>query len=268
MAQADAPGRATRFLAVVASGLGLRAAAVLLRNVRTGQLEYTATTLPDQAGKLLGDPAGRVMALMQRAAEERRAFLVRRAGDDPLLQALHAADPTIATLAILPLVDRGPVGILVLAGDDTSLAAETIRTLNPALRLFAVLVSPSRDGAPSDPALLRELAAARAQNEGAAFEIAQLRARIDELETAARRTAEVPAGEASQTLASAVAETVRKVGDLVAEVVAPAAASDLVVVIDAATAWERFAIRDHRIVALSPSGDVVAALAAAQPGRV
>ncbi len=275
--QAGAPERARRLLDVVAGGLGLRAGAVLVRTAPGADLACVASTLPEPARAVLVDPAGRTMTVLRKAVDERRAFLMRAASDDPLLRALHAADAAIEAVAVLPLVDCGPIGVLVLAASEAALAAETLRTLTTDLRLFALLVSPLRDAAPpvpttepaADPATREALEAARAEIDRQAYEIAQLRQQIEALEgqigTAAR------AGPSAGAVAAAAAATSRDVGDLVATASAmtsPSGSTPLVVVVDASKVWESYAIRDHSIVVVSPTSDLASQVRALGPARV
>src|SRR6185295_16784735 len=126
--------------------LGLRAGAILFLDAATNALTPAASTFSSAATASLSDGNGRGLALARRAVDERRALVARRSADDPLVRALHETDASVDTVAILPLVDRVSVGVLVLAGNETTLAVDVIRTLNPALRLLALLVSPYRDG--------------------------------------------------------------------------------------------------------------------------
>jgi hypothetical protein len=116
---------------------------------RDERAQPAASTFSSAATASLTDGSGRGLALARRAVDERRALVARRSADDPLVRALHESDESVDTVAILPLVDRVAVGVLVLAGNEATLAVDVIRTLNPALRLLALLVSPYRDGAPA-----------------------------------------------------------------------------------------------------------------------
>jgi len=278
VAQAGAPERARRLLDVVAGGLGLRAGAVLVRAAPGGDLTCVASTLPEPARAVLVDPAGRTMTVLRKAVDERRAFLMRAASDDPLLRALHDADAAIEAVAVLPLADRGPIGVLVLAAGEAALAAETLRTLTTDLRLFALLVSPLRDAAPpvpttepaADPAAREELEAARAEIDRQTYEIAQLRQQIEALEGQIESAANA-AGPTAGAVAAAAAATSREVGDLVATASAmtsPSGSTPLVVVVDASKVWESYAIRDHSIVVVSPTSELASQVRALGPARV
>lgn len=190
--EGDALGRARRFLQVVTEGLGLRAGGLFLRALETGQLDCAASTLPASVSRLLTEPGGRLGVLARRAVEERRAFVLRRTSDEPLVQTLREADPAIETVAMVPLADRQPVGILVIAGSEAALAPEIIRTLNPGLRLLAVLVSPLRDGVRTVAGDPGELEAVRTERDQYARSIIELQERVTELEAGLREARAEP----------------------------------------------------------------------------
>jgi DNA-binding response OmpR family regulator len=282
MASADVAVRAARYLEVVTSGLGVRAGAILVRE-RSGELGRTATSLSSAANALLADQSGRGATLARRACEEGRAFLAHRGTDDLLMRAVHEADPAAETIAILPLVDHHPIGVLVLAGDERTLAADVVRTLQPALRLLALLVSPSRDLATSD-AVGRRVEQLVAERDAHAQTILVLEAQVVELEAAlaaARAAAGKPEGVPVMVLppelepvdeAPAPAPVVEvRAPEAVAPpppVVVEPETTSTVVVVDAAGEWERYAVNDHKIVVVAPGADVVALVRAERPGRI
>src|SRR5262249_24299447 len=145
-----------------------------------------ASTFSSAATASLTDGSGRGLALARRAADVRRALVARRSADDPLVRALHEADESVDTLAILPLVDRLAVGGLVLAGNESTLAVEVIRTLNPALRLLALLVSPYRDGvaAGSNEEVESVRAELDAEREASMITLMALESQVAELQAA------------------------------------------------------------------------------------
>jgi CheY-like chemotaxis protein len=263
VAQADFTGRALRLLGVVTEGLSLRAGALVLRNVSSGQLDCIASTLPEPGRTMLLEPGSRTVGLVRRAAEERRGFLARGTGEEPLLNALRERDSGIEAVAVLPLVDRSPVGVLVLAGGASALAADTIRTLTPALRLLALLVSPVREGAPADPAVQRDLEAARAESARQAAEVTRLQARVAELEARlGSGSAESSAARATRALdeTSATAHAV--------EAMAAPEGPPLLVVVDTARFWESYAVPNHALVVVAPGDGVAAQVHALHPSRV
>jgi len=275
VAQADGSGRAARYLEVVSSGLGLRAAALLVCDPETGGLEAAASTLSPGATAALTEAAGRGAALARRAIDERRALVARRSADDPLVRALHEADPAIETIAILPLVDRAPVGVIVLAGDETTLATEVVRTLNPALRLLSLLVSPHRDGAAREREAEGRSEALRAERDAGTLAIRALEAQVAELEAAftkARSQTVSPAADERTPLTperveEAAAENVRMTAALGAAV-APDAVAATIVVVDTALDWARYPVRDHDVVVTEPSPEGVEQVRAARPARI
>ena len=265
LTQADAAGRARRYLEVVTSGLGLRAGALLLADPSGQRLVCAASTLPAAARALLEEQGGRDWALARRAADERRAFLVRRSSDDPLVSLLHEADAAVETVAILPLADRGTVGVLVLAGDEASLASESVRTLTPAVRLLALLASARRDGIgaaapPADDGARAEQSA----------EIARLRARVAELERQLPgRGAAHPASATPSRRVEPAAEAPSPPAHTVA---APTSADDdrvrTILVLDVASDWEHHPPERHRVVVVAPSADSGTRAAAESPDRI
>jgi DNA-binding response OmpR family regulator len=271
LATAGARDRARRYLEVIAGGLGLRAGALVVREAGTERLECAASSLPAAANALLTDLTGQTSPLVRRACDERRAFLARRATDDPLVRAVREADPAVDTLAVLPLTDRAPSGVLVLAGDETSLAAEVVRTLNPALRLLALLLAPHRDGGAGDPAAAQEADALRMEVAAQRRTIQTLESHVSDLE-AALTAARAAATEAAQVIQEI--EPTQVVAS--APDVAPArAAGDAdggsiatIVVVDAEHAWERYALDGYRVVVVAPSPDAAAEVDAAHPTRV
>jgi DNA-binding response OmpR family regulator len=275
LAEADAAERAARYLGVLSSGLGLRVAAVLLRDPANDRLTCLATSLPQATAALLDEAADAGGVMARRALDERRAFLVRRSTDDPLVHALHEADPAIESIAILPLVDRTPVGVLVLGGDDTTLAADVVRTLTPALRLLALLVSPARGGTAADPAGERRAVDLRAERDLQAETIAELEARIVELEAALASARAVPPREPATpaTVAATAADNAQAAEALAvaaAREPAPAATpgNQTIVVIDTSGDWERHTVRDHRLVVAAPGPGTAAQVSAEGPSRI
>ena len=270
MAHADVGGRARRYLDVIASGLGVRAGAMLLHDVTVGSFHAAASTLPQAAQALLADSTGRCGQLARRAAEEHRAFVARRATGDPLVRALHESDPMIETMAILPFADHGPGSVLVLAGDDITLATDVVRTLNPALRLLGLLLAPQRGEASSDASLGQRLGVLQAECHAQARKIAALEAQIADLESVlATVRATPPVAVTPAVVEAIVAETARAAQGLVRD----AAAADgppaqTTVVLDTSTAWEAHTLSDHRVVVVPPSSATVAQLGAEPPSRV
>ena len=306
--QADAAGRAARYLGVVSNGLGLRAGALLFLDAATNALTPAASTFSSAATASLTDGSGRGLALARRAVDERRALVARRSADDPLVRALHETDESVDTVAILPLVDRVSVGVLVLAGNETTLAVEVIRTLNPALRLLALLVSPYRDGGPpaaSDEAakavqaeLDAERAAAMVTLLALESQVAELQAALDVARAAAVRApeptpapiVETPAPPPVAQVEAVAAENARQAAALeaaaasevkapVADVAGPAAAGGravtegppdpgAIVVVDAALDWTRFPVHEKRIVMVSPAAESTDAIGGATANRI
>jgi DNA-binding response OmpR family regulator len=267
LATAGARDRARRYLEVVATGLGLRAGALVVRDGGE-RLECAASTLPPAVNALLTGESGHVSPLVRRACEERRAFLARKATDDPLVRAVREVDPAVDSLAVLPLADRGLTGVLVIAGDEASLAAEVVRTLNPALRLLALLVAPQRDGVVPDPEAVAEAETLRMELAAQRRTIQTLESHARELEAAlATARAEATVAAASEILPMAEARPV------VAPTPAAAEADDgtsiaTVAVVDSERAWERYALDRHRVVVIAPSPDAAAEVDAAHPARV
>jgi DNA-binding response OmpR family regulator len=270
LSTAGARDRARRYLDVVVGGLGLRAAALVVRESGSERLECVASTLPAAANTLLTDLTGG-SPLVRRACDERRAFLTRRGTDDPLVRAVRETDPAVESLAVLPLAERGPSGILVLAGDDASLAAEVVRTLNPALRLLALLVAPHRDGGAGDDAATQEAETLRMELAAQRRTIESLEAHVRELEKAliaARAMAEreVAAAHDAHAIEPVAAAIPRPVP---APAVADATgATPTVVIVDVERAWERHAIEGHHVLVVAPSSDAAAQVMAAKPARV
>jgi CheY-like chemotaxis protein len=296
--RADAAGRAARYLGVVSDGLGLRAGAILFLDAATNALSPAASTFSGAATESLTDGSGRGLALARRAVDERRALVARRSADDPLVRALHDSDPSVDTVAILPLVDRVAVGVLVLAGNETTLAVDVIRTLNPALRLLALLVSPYRDGV-SPPAHAIAQAELDAERDAAMVTLLALEAQVTELQAAldAARAAAVqgpepapileapaptPAPSPVARVEAVAAENARQAAALEAAAVRadepPAAESSSpvvagspdpasIVVVDTAIDWARYPIAERRILTVPPATES-AAIGTAAPGRI
>jgi FixJ family two-component response regulator/cell division protein FtsB len=270
LANADGAGRARKCLHVVASGLGVRAGAILVHDVSTDRFQVAATTLPPTAIALLADPAGRCGQLARRAATEHRAFVTRRATDDPLVRALHESDPMIETVAILPFADHGSGSVLVLAGDDITLATDVVRTLNPALRLLGLLLAAQPGGPASDAALAQRLDELQAECTAQAEKITALEAQIADLEGAlATARAASPVPMTPGVVAAVVAETARAAEGLVRDAAAEdGSPTPTIVVLDTATAWEAHEITGQRVVVVPPSSTTVAQLRAEPPGRL
>jgi CheY-like chemotaxis protein len=291
--EGDALARARRFLQVVTEGLGLRAGGLFLRAMATGQLDCAASTLPASVSRHLTDPGGRLGTLARRAVDERRAFVLRRTSEEPLVQELREADPAIETVAMVPLVDRTPTGILVIAGSEAALAPEIIRTLNPGLRLLAVLVSPLRDGARVDTVDPGELEAVRIERDGYARQIIELQGRITDLESAVEVARSTPptgtlAGMVEVVEPATPPEIAARIprpmpapsGSAVGAMPLPSAAAGgapaaedpnaekVLVVIDTTSGWERHEVHGHRIVALAPATDLAARVRALAPNRL
>jgi DNA-binding response OmpR family regulator len=266
-AELDASGRAHRYLDVLTTGLGLRGAAILVRDVASGSLSAAASTLPADVTERLTDPTSRGGALARRAVEERRALLARRSADDPLVRMLSEADPAIAAVAILPLADRSPVGVLVLAGDETTLATDVVRTLHPALRLLALLVSPHRDGVPNDGAAEQKTEMLQAERDAQALTIRQLEAQVADL-AKALADARSEAALASVAANAGKAEAAVTKAPPIAATVAPSGDPSLIVVVDTAIDWSRHVPRDHRVVVVAPSPESVERIREEAPGRI
>jgi len=273
VASADAVGRARRLLSVVSAGLGLRGAAVFLKTGPAGDLACVASELPRGAGAILGQGSvTQGTRLVRRAFEGRRAFLVRKTSDEPLLAALREADDAIDTLAVVPLADRAPVGVLVLAANDLLLSAEVVKSLNPALRLLGILLSPARDGlggSAGGSELRDALESERDRGSRLAQEVAWLRTRLDEL--AARSSAAPPPTVAR--VEAAVAATAQEAHALVDALGAggsatPAPSPPVVLVVDAGSTWEDIAVAGHEIVLAAPEGELVQWAQAASPARI
>ena len=268
-AELDASGRARRYLDVLTTGLGLRGAAILVRDPANGRLRAAASTLPADATEPLSDPATRGGALARRAVDERRALLARRSADDPLVRMLNEADPSIETVAILPLADRVPVGVLVLAGDETTLATDVVRTLHPAIRLLALLASPHRDAVLSDGAAERKVEMLRTDRDAKAETIRQLEAQVADL-TAALADAKSEAALAGVAVNARKAEAVATQVPLNAPAlpVAPSGDPSLIVVVDTAIDWSRHVPSEHRVVVMAPSPETVERIREELPGRI
>ena len=298
VAQADAAGRAARYLAVVCDGLKLRAGAILFLEAATNAISPAASTFSISATASLTDGSGRGLALARRAVDERRALVARRSADDPLVRALHEADESVDTVAILPLDDRRAVGVLVLAGNEATLAVDVIRTLNPALRLLALLVSPYRDGVAAgsneDVEVIR--AELDAEREAARITLMALESQVSELQAAldAARAAVVqapeptaiveahaPAAPPIAQVEAVAAENARQAAALeaaaatTAEPTAPttgpvATAPDAasIVVVDTAIDWARYPIAERRIVTVPPAPESSDTIGATAPGRI
>ena len=283
---ADAGARAARYLEVVADGLGITAAAILIREPGGEHLTCVASRLPVAANLLLEDRTGSGSALVRRASDERRAFLARRATDDALVRALTRADTGIETVAILPLADRRGVGVLVLAGTEAKLAADVIRTLTPALRLLSLLVAPQRDAtaapAPAvDPTAELRLEAMRAERDAQAQTILMLEAQvvelekalIDEREHATGGPAMGPAGTPASGPVLAQVEAVAAENSRVAAALATGgplpedAALAPLAVVDTAMDWSRYDLGEQRVVVMAP-GTALEALRAEPPNRI
>jgi CheY-like chemotaxis protein len=253
---------------------------------RSGTLGRTASTLSAAANALLADPTGRGGALARRAWEERRAFLAHRGSDDLLMRAVHEADPAAETIAILPLAERQAIGVLVLTGDEKTLAADVVRTLNPALRLLALLVSPSRDVVTSD-AVGRRVEQLVAERDAQAQTILILEAQVVELEAmlaAARAVAPEKADAVPvMVLAPEVAATAADATPPPRLVAVPAPApieppvptpapepeiTTTIVVVDTPGEWERCLAPEQRVVVVAPGPESVSVVRRERPGRI
>jgi DNA-binding response OmpR family regulator len=268
LATAGARDRAQRYLEVVTGGLGLRGGALVVRDAAGDRIDCAASTLPAAANALLGDAAGQASPLVQRAFAERRAFLARRGTDDPLVRAIRGVDPAVETLAVLPLADRAAVGVLVLAGDETSLATDVVRTLNPALRLLALLVSPHRDGAGSDPTAAREAEASQIELVAQRRTIQALEAHVKELEAAVFEARAAAVSEPIVMASVAVGVESASVLEAAAVVAETSGEIPTIAIVDAERGWERYAIEGHRLVVVAPSPEAAEQVAAAHPVRV
>lgn len=277
---ADAGARAARYLEVVADGLGITAAAILIREPAGEHLSCAASRLPVAANLLLEDRTGSGSALVRRASHERRAFLARRATDDPLVRALAQGDTGVETVAILPLADRRPVGVLVLAGTEAKLAADVIRTLTPALRLLSLLVAPQRDAtaapAPAvDPTAELRLEAIRAERDAQAQTILMLEAQVVELEKAliderehVARAATPAADPVLARVEAVAAENSRVAAALATGAPLPEdAALAPLAVVDTVVDWSRYDLGEQRVVVMAP-GTALDALRAEPPSRI
>jgi DNA-binding response OmpR family regulator len=277
---ADAGGRAARYLEVVADGLGITAAAILIREPAGQHLTCAASRLPAAANLLLEDRTGSGSALVRRASDERRAFLARRATDDPLVRVLAQGDTGVETVAILPLADRRPVGVLVLAGTEAKLAADVIRTLTPALRLLSLLVAPQREAtaapAPAvDPTAELRLEAMRAERDAQAQTILVLEAQVVELEKALiderEHVARAAAPAADPVLArveAVAAENSRVAAALATGGPLPEDATLApLAVVDTVMDWSRYDLGEQRVVIMAP-GTALEALRAEPPSRI
>jgi DNA-binding response OmpR family regulator len=277
---ADAGARAARYLEVVADGLGITAAAILIREPAGEHLSCAASRLPVAANVLLEDRTGSGSALVRRASDERRAFLARRATDDPLVRALAQADTGIETVAVLPLADRRPVGVLVLAGTEAKLAADVIRTLTPALRLLSLLVALQRDAtaAPApgvDPTAELRLEAMRAERDAQAQTILMLEAQVVELEKAlidereqARGNPAVAPHPVLAQVEAVAAENSRVAAALATGGPLPEdAALAPLAIVDTVMDWSRYDLGEQRVVVMAP-GAALDALRAEPPNRI
>jgi CheY-like chemotaxis protein len=266
LAGLDAGRRSARYLEVVTGGLALRSAAILVHDPTSGALRAVASTLPPVASALLADPAGRTAALARRAFDERRAFLARHRGSDELLvRALHDADPAVETIAVLPLAERSAVGVLVLAGDERTLAADVVRTLHPALRVLAMLLAPHRDGTARGPESL-EADMLRLERDAQARTIASLEAHVAELEAAlaAARAAAIRAPAPTPHVGAVRAEPT--IED--APTVEPEEATPTILVVDVAAEWPRPAGPDQRLVVVEPSPATPTRVREERPSRI
>jgi len=196
--------------------------------------------------------------------------------------------------------------VLVLAGNETTLAVDVIRTLNPALRLLALLVSPYRDGVPGGSNQDVEVVRAEldAEREGSMIRLMALESQVAELQAAldAARAAVIQAPEPTPAPAPVVeapappappiavveavaAENARQAAVLEAAAVSVAEPSDAakpapapgtarpadaasIVIVDTAIDWARYPIAEHRILTVPPAPESADAIAAAAPGRI
>lgn len=296
VAQAEAGARVARYLDVVAEGLGIRAAAILVREPAGEHLSCAASTLPVAANLLIEDRTGSGSALIRRAGAEHRAFLARRSTDDPLVRALAEADASVETVAVLPLADRRPVGVLVLAGMEAKLAADVIRTLTPALRLLSLLIAPQRDAIPApaiDPTAEIRLEALRTERDAQAQTIQALEAHVAELEKAliderGRATAEAPVAAPLEPAPAGQSPEPSPVADPVLVQVAVAAAENsrvaealavgapldadpshgALAVVDTVLDWTRYDLGEQRVLPVAPGADGVEHLRAGSPSRI
>jgi CheY-like chemotaxis protein len=144
----DPSARIARLLDAALSGLSVSLGAILRYQPAPAAPSCLAAQGVAAAAIELLEGRGGSDSLAQRACAERRVFLLDRASREPLMSALRAEVPELATAVVIPLFDRGlAVATIVLGAiDPRPLQASSLRLLAPAFHLFGVLLSPGRSG--------------------------------------------------------------------------------------------------------------------------
>jgi hypothetical protein len=140
---------------------------------------------------------------------------------------------------------------------------------------LALLVSPNRDGvAGPDPAAALREAELAAERDRQAQTIAELETRITELQAELTSARAVPAREPATpaTVTAAATENARAADALATAAQAPSSAEapgvQTIVVIDGVTDWERYPVRDHRVVVAAPAPGTTAQVRSESPSRI